>query len=671
MKNSKQIIILFIQLISQNIFGQIHEHNMDKNIRPQDDIYYHVNGNWLKITEIPADKSRWGSFDQLRENTDSMSLNLLNQLLKGNYPKGSDEQKIKDLYWSILNFNVRNKDSMYPLYPYFDKIDKLKSKMDLLSYIINMSMEEKDPFLGIYVDNHMKRSSEYAVYLGNSELGLGRDYYQKNDTKSKETLEKYTEYIDILYRLIFKEESANFGSKYVNFEKSIAKTLLTVEESRNPDLQYNPIAVKEFNSKISKFPIEAYLKIQNYNVDTVIIGELNYYKSLDDIIDYNNLNFLKKYLKIQLLNQHMKVLSMDLDSIHFEFYGKYLSGKKKQQSIEKRALKSLNETFGETLGKIYVKHAFPPKSKEIAIEMVEYLKKSFRNHIKELTWMSSETKEKALLKLQKITVKIGYPDKWKDYSIMDIKGTEDSGSYFSNMREYHMWNQLDAVSRVGKSVNRLEWGMNPQTVNAYYNPLNNEIVFPAAILQPPFFNPLANPAINFGGIGAVIGHEITHGFDDGGCQFDGDGNLNNWWTPIDMEKFKLSTKSLVEQFNKYEPLPGVFVNGEFTLGENIADLGGVSVAFDALKLYLKDHPSKKMTTSDYSIEKEFFMSWSTIWRAKLRDEELINKIKTDPHSPGYYRAIGPLTNLNAFYKTFNLQPTDKMYKAKSKRITIW
>jgi putative endopeptidase len=361
----------------------------------------------------------------------------------------------------------------------------------------------------------------------------------------------------------------------------------------------------------------------------------------------------------------MSSLSRDCDSIQFEFYGKQVYGQNQQRTMEKRGLETVNSMLGEALGKSYVAAAFSPESKAKAVELVSYLKKSFKKHIVELKWMSDSTKMKALYKLSTIVVKIGYPDKWKDYSKLEM----NSNLYFDLAKAQRKWSTEENRAKLGKPVDKTEWGMSPQTVNAYYNSSYNEIVFPAAIMQSPFFSFQSNPAQNFGGIGAVIGHEISHGFDDGGSQYDGDGNLKNWWSDEDKAKFQKATKALEAQFNAYEPLPKLFVNGKFTLGENIADLAGASVAFDALRMYMKNHPEEK--GKETYAEKDFFISWATIWRSKMRDKFLTNMIKTDPHSPGNYRAIGPLVNLDAFYEIFQVKEGDKLYKKPEERIVIW
>ena len=363
-------------------------------------------------------------------------------------------------------------------------------------------------------------------------------------------------------------------------------------------------------------------------------------------------------------------MTKELDEIDFDFYSRQLRGQQEQRAMDKRGLEFVNGSAGELLGKLFVKDNFPPEAKASAEEMVSYLFKSFELHISNLEWMSAETKVKALEKLSKFTVKIGYPDKWRDYSKLEIYSHNEDQALFRNLLNLKKWRYNYMFNKIGQPVDRSEWGMSPQTVNAYFSPSNNEIVFPAAILQYPFYDFRADAAVNFGGMGAVIGHEISHSFDDSGALYDGDGNLKNWWTEEDEQKFKAAGEALAEQYSKYEPVEGVFVNGKFTLGENIGDLGGVSVAFDALKMYLNDHGNLG-EIDGFTQEQRFFISWATIWRTKATDESLKNQVNTDSHSPGYYRAFGPIINVDGFFEAFDIKPGDKMYKAPADRIRIW
>lgn len=639
--------------------------HMDTAVRPQDDFYSYVNGNWMKTAEIPSDKARWGSFDELREHTDDAVLKILKESLNQNFTNGSDGQKIADLYKSYVDFETRNKLGTSPIKPYLEKIDAIKNFKDLYAYLLEVAPEGGNPFFAAGVNAHMKNSDINAVYLGGGNLGLGRSYYQKVDDKNTETLAQYAAYISSMYSRIDQRTRDLKGPKVVAFEKEIASYLKTIEESRDAQKRYNPVAVADLGKMVKNIDIAKYIKELGFTADTVIIGELNYYQNLDKILSPQNLPQIKEYLKFGVMDNAAGYLTKELDELSFDFYDRKLRGQKEQRDLDKRGLEFVNRLAGELLGKLYVKENFPPEAKATCEELVQYLVKSFNLHIQNLDWMSEDTKVKALEKLSKFTVKIGYPDKWKDYSKFTA-GT----SLFENVRNAKIWSFQRNLEKQNQPVDKSEWGMTPQTVNAYYSPLFNEIVFPAAILQVPFYDYKADAAVNFGGIGAVIGHELSHGFDDSGSQYDGNGNLNNWWTEADKEKFEAATNALVAQFEAYEPVEGVFVNGRFTLGENIGDLGGSSVAFDALKMYLKDKGNPGLIDG-FTPEQRFFLSWATIWRTKTTNEFVVNQVKTDPHSPAQYRAFAPIVNLDAFHEAFNTKPGDKLYKAKEDRIKIW
>lgn len=638
---------------------------MDKTVRPQDDFYNFVNGNWMKTVEIPADKARWGSFDELREHTDEASLAILKSLLDEKHEAGSDAQKIGDLYRSYVDFTNRDKLGTNPIKPYLAKIDAINNLEDLYNYLVEVTPNGGNPFFGAYVYAHMKNSDVNAVYLGAASLGLGRSYYQNEDEKNQQTLGQYSEYISTLYSKVDQKTRDLKGPKIVGFEKEIASKLKTIEESRDAQKRYNPVAVKDLPSMVKNLDLSKYLKDIGFEADTVIISELKYFESMDELINSQNLPKLKEFLKFNLMNGATSYLTKDLDELSFDFYGKKLKGQQEQRALDKRGLEFVNGSVGELLGKLYVAQHFPTEAKEACAELVGYLIKAFEVRISNLDWMSPVTKEKALEKLSKFTVKIGYPDKWKDYSKLTV-----GNSLFENVRNINRWAFEENRSKQGKPVDKSEWGMSPQTVNAYYSPLFNEIVFPAAILQAPFYDYKADIAVNFGGIGAVIGHELSHGFDDSGSHYDGNGNLNDWWTEEDKSRFDAATDALVKQFESYEPVPGVFVNGRFTLGENIGDLGGTAVAFEALNMYLKDKGDPGLIDG-YTPAQRFFMSWATIWRTKTTDEFVVNQVKTDPHSPAQYRAVGPIINMDAFHEAFDTKEGDKMYVPKDKRIVIW
>lgn len=643
---------------------------MDTSVRPQDDFYSFVNGTWMKTAKIPADKPSWGSFNQLRETTDNNSLLLLDNILKEKFENGSEGQKIQALYETYMDMNKRNADGLNPIKSDLAKIDAIKNLSDLQKYLTEATRRGENAFYGWGVDGDLKNSKMNAVYLGDASFGLGRDYYQKESPKNAETIAEYKKYVaKVLTEIGYKNADAVAG-QIVDFEKKMAKTLLTNEQIRDANLQYNPKTLPELKTLVKNVNLAKYLADAGVNTDKVIIGELNYYKNLDTFLTEKNIPLIKDYLKFHLTSGSAGYLNQKMDDLKFDFYSKYLQGQKEQRALNKRALSLINGVLGEAFGKVYVEKYFTPEAKAQMMTYVDYLKKSFAMHINNLAWMSSVTKQKAMDKLNKFTVKIAYPDKWKDYSKLQLKSEKDGGTLYSNLQNVESWSYNKEVEKIGKPVDKSEWGMSPQTVNAYYNPVNNEIVFPAAILQPPFFNPNADAAVNFGGIGAVIGHEMTHGFDDSGAQFDGDGNLKDWWTAEDKTNFEKATKSLASQYDKYEPVKDVHVNGTFTNGENIADLGGVNIAYDALQMYLKDkgNPGK---IDGYTPEQRFFLSWATVWRTLSTDKYLTNQVKTDPHSPGFFRSFGPLVNTDAFYKAFDLKEGDKLYKKPEERIKIW
>ena len=642
---------------------------MDTTVRPQDDFYNYVNGTWAKTAKIPADKPTWGSFHILREKTDENCLLILDNLLKENFAQGTEGQKIKDLYESFIDWKKRDAEGLKPIEGLLTKIDNIKTLADLQKYLEEVTPEGENPICawGVYAD--MKDSNMNTVYLGNFSIGMGRDYYQKDNKENTEALQKYQDYVMAIFKVLKDDKAAEKAKQMVNFERSVAKLMLTNEEDRNPNLSYNPQTMAELSKLVKNINLPQLLKNVGVNTDKVVVSEIRLYKQYDKFINEKNLPLIKDYLKYQLVADNASNLTKELDELSFNFYSKELQGQQEQRPMNKRALSVINGILGEAFGKLYVEKYFPPKAKEEMVTLVDYLKKSFAQHIKDVTWMSDATKEKALAKLNKFTVKVGYPDKWEDYSKLTIEPAAKT-VYFANLQRVSEWAYQKSLEKVGKPVDKTKWGMSPQTVNAYYNPLYNEIVFPAAILQPPFFNFEADPAVNFGGIGAVIGHEMTHGFDDSGAEFDGDGNLKNWWTPEDKKNFENATKALAKQYDQYEPVKGVFVNGTFTSGENIADLGGVNIAFDALQMYLKDKGNVSKI-SNFTQEQRFFISWGTVWRTLSTDKYLTNQVKTDPHSPGYFRSFGPLVNVDAWYKAFDVKEGDKLYKKPEDRVKIW
>lgn len=665
----KYFALAIAATVSATVVAQQHQainpDFMDTSVRPQDDFYNYVNGNWMKTAEIPSDRARWGSFDELRENTDEATLAILNASLERTHEAGSEGQKIADLYQSFTDFDARDRAGIEPIKPFLQQIDAIQDFDGLYQYLVASAPIDGNPLFGAYVSAHMKNSDINALYLGAADLGLGRAYYQKEDAANTKTLEDYNNYINRLLPKAGQRTRDLKGPKIIAFEKELARHMLTVEQIRDASLQYNPVAVADLKEMVSHIDIAQYLRDLGFTADTVIIEELSYYQELDELLVPENLETIKDLLRFHLVDGAATRLTRELDEISFDFWGRTLQGQQEQRPLDKRGLAFVNSVAGEMLGKLYVTAHFPAAAKEAAREMVNYLVRSFEHHIQQLDWMSAATKEKALEKLSRFNVKIGYPDKWKDYSELKV-----GSALFENVLNARRWRFEENRAKQDKPVDKTEWGMTPQTVNAYYNPLYNEIVFPAAILQSPFYDYKADAAVNFGGIGAVIGHELSHGFDDSGSQYDGAGNLNNWWTDQDRAKFEQATEALAAQYGTYQPVPGVFVNGRFTLGENIGDLGGVSVAYDALKMYLNDkgNPGK---IGGFTQQQRFFLSWATIWRTKTTDEFVVNQVKTDPHSPAQYRAVGPLVNVNGFYEAFDIKAGDKLFLPKTERIVIW
>ena len=640
---------------------------MDTSLRPGDDFYNYVSGSWMKTAKIPADKPAWGSFYMLMEKTDEQCLSILNDLLQKEYPKGSEGEKIQTLYKEYISWDKRNADGLKPLELYFQKIDAIHSLNDLQNYLQEMTSKRANHIcpIGVYAD--MKNSKMNAVYLGNFALGLGKDYYQKENPSNTEALAKYQDYVADIFKVLKDPLPQEKAKQIVAFEKNIAKYMLTSEEENNPNLSYNPVTTKELSTLVKNLNLPELLEKVGVHTDGVILTEIGLYKHYDTFINEKNLPLIKDYLRYKLVTLNSNFLTQELNDLTFNFYNKYLMGQQEQRPMNKRALELINGILGEAFGKLYVEKYFPEKAKDQMLTLIDYLKKSFAQHIKNVTWMGDTTKEKAMEKLHKFSVKVGYPDKWEDYSKLTMN---PEVSLFENITQVGEWAFQKALDKVGKEVDKTKWVLPPQTVNAYYDPTSNEIVFPAGILQPPFFSFEADPAVNFGGIGGVIGHEMTHGFDVSGAEFDANGNLQNWWEPADKENFQKATEALAKQYDQYEPVKGIFVNGTMTNVENIADLGGVNIAFDALQMYLKDHGSVGKI-SGFTQEQRFFLAWASVWRTLSTDQYITNQIKVDPHSPDYLRAFAPLTNVDSWYKAFDVKEGDKLYRKPEDRVKIW
>lgn len=648
---------------------------MDKKVKPTDDFFRYVNGTWLDNTQIPNDRTRWGSFDELRQKTDEDALLILKEASKNPiYKSNTDQGKAINMYRSIMDTLSRNKQGIEPLKPYLAKINAIKTTTDLQKLLAEVSPEIGLGFFRIDVGVDAKNSNRNVINVGPGSLGLAdRDYYVSDEADSKEKRAKYVLHVAKMLQLIGEQpaEAQTQAERILAFETAMSKPRFDRVERRDRRKSYNPMTVSDLQNIVTSLNWKEYLtQVGLPKADSIIVSQPKYMAALENLLKENNISDWKAYMKWTLLNKTANLLSTKIEKANWEFYGKTLTGAVKQRPLDERALQVINNTVGEALGKLYVEKKFPAEAKAKAEKMIQNIFAAFETRINNLSWMSADTKKSAIAKLKKSRIKIGYPDKWEDYSALNIIAPEDGGNYFENSKNFSKWAYNKEIAELNKAVDKEKWGMSPQTVNAYYNPSYNEIVFPAAILQPPFYDYKADEAVNYGGIGAVIGHEISHGFDDSGARYNADGNLVDWWTAEDLKQFTALTGALAAQYSALQPLPGTFVDGKFTLGENIGDLGGVNAAYDGLQLYLKSNGNPGLIDG-YTPEQRFFISWATIWRSKMRDEALKNQVKTDPHSPGMYRGYVPLQNVDSFYEAFKIQPNDGMYIAPEKRVKIW
>jgi endothelin-converting enzyme/putative endopeptidase len=681
----KQKISVLMLIGSLCIYGQgnktktspgINLADMDQKVKPTDDFYRYVNGSWLDKSEIPSDKTSYGSFAILFEKTEKDALNILKDAVNNpKYKADSDQGKTVTFYKSIIDTVSRNAQGINPIKKYLEKINAIKNNEDLLKLMIEMEPIGGIGFFSIGVGADDKDSNKNTLFLSPGSVGLpDRDYYISEEKDVVETREKYVAHLGRMLNFFEDDLPANNlkkAQKILDFEIELSKPRLDRVERRDSRKQYNPMTLPELQKMVPAVNWVDYFSGLGFKkIDTIIVSQPRYMLALQTIFSGDKLEECKQYMRWCLLGRTAGQLSNKISDANFDFYGKTLNGTKKRRPLEERALQTVNGSIGEALGKLYVDKMFPPEAKAKAEKMIQNVIAAYKVRINGLTWMSAATKVKAVEKLDKMIIKIGYPNKWQDYSTLNIKAANEGGSYLENVNAISLWNFKDDMEKLDKPVDKTEWFMSPQTVNAYYNPSYNEIVFPAAILQPPFYNYQADEAINYGGIGAVIGHEISHGFDDQGARYNADGNLVDWWTEADMKQFEALGAALADQYSAVEVLPGVKVDGKFTLGENIGDLGGVNAAYDGLQLYLKTQP-KQTLIDGFTPEQRFFISWGTVWRSKSREEALKTQVKTDPHSPGEIRGFLPLLNVDAFYQAFNIKPGDKMYVVPEKRVKIW
>ncbi|WP_370587048.1 M13 family metallopeptidase [Undibacterium sp. FT79W] len=641
----------------------------DKSVKPQEDFYRHVNGTWLKNAQIPSDRSSAGAFMDLREAVVPRLHAIIDGLAKAKNASGSDAQKISDLYASFMDTKSIEAAGLKPLQADFAKIDALTDKKQipvLMAWLNRISVTA--PYdIQVHQDN--KDSTKYVLDIAQSGLALpDRDYYLKDDdAKLKDTRSKYLKHIETMLTMSGDKEAAKNAAAILAFETELAKVQWTKVDLRDPIKAYNKVEISKINELTAGYDWNAYLKELGVTgkIDYVIVSQPSYLVGMNKVLQETSLDTIKAYFKWHLLSSVASQLPKQYSDENFAFFSKTLRGVPEQEIRWKRGVRLVDSGMGESLGKLYVAKYFPADSKAKMEKLVANLLLAYKESIDTLDWMSPETKKEAQAKLATFMPKIGYPNKWKDYSALHIT----KGDAVGNLRAIRSFAAQTELNKLGKPIDRDEWGMTPQTVNAYYNPEMNEIVFPAAILQPPFFNPKADDAVNYGGIGTVIGHEISHGFDDQGAQYDGAGNLRDWWTKEDHVKFAAKTAALVKQYNAFSPVPGYNVNGELTLGENIADNSGLAISYKAYQLSLGGKPAPVI--NGLTGNQRFFTGFGQVWRGKLREQEAIIRIKTDPHSPGEFRANGSLRNMTPFYQSFGVKEGDKMYLPPAERVTIW
>lgn len=645
--------------------------NMDKSIHPGDDFYRFVNGNWIINNPIPDEYSRYGSFEQLAEENEENLATLLEAIQKDKQAvHGSNRQKIRDFYNSALDTITQTEKGIAAIDFLLNRIQDLETREELAEIIAFLHQKGIGPLFGLRAAQDRKNSEEMIANLFQGGLGMSdRDYYLNDDSRSKEIRENYELFVETLFKLSGKtaEQARKARKEVMDIETHLAEASMTRLERRNPHATYNKKTTDELRNLAPDIDWSAYFSHRNIDIQALNVSQPEFLKSASHLIQSRDISQWQTYLKWNVLRSAAPFIGESFEDAHFEFYGRVMTGAESQRERWKRALATLNGSLGEALGQEYVEAYFPASSKERMVELVEFLREAFHQRIAQLEWMSQETKEEAFAKLETMNVKIGYPDKWTDYSELEI----NDQPYVLNILAARQFNIRRNLEEIGEPVDRDKWFMSPQTVNAYYSPSMNEIVFPAAILQPPFFYPHGDDAVNFGAIGMVIGHEMTHGFDDQGRQYARDGNLRDWWTEEDSRRFEERAEVLVEQYNNYVMLDTLTINGRLSLGENIADLGGLTIAYHALlnKLERDGRPEK---IDGFTPEQRFFISYAQIWRNNMRDQRLMQQLNEGPHSPGEARVNGIVYNMEAFYKAFDIDPENSTrFIEPDQRAEIW
>ena len=639
---------------------------MDKSTTPGKDFYAYAGGTWMKENQIPADRSRWGMFDQLREEADANVHKILEEQVAAKPDAGTNARKMADFYGTYVDTKAIDAKGFAAAKPGLDAIDKAKTLEDIVKIMGRPDMSVDAP-IGMDVSLDQKNPDRYIVEVGQSGLGLPeREYYLKTDAQFTEIRAKYEAHIAKVLGMVGDKKAAANAKAIVALETKIAEASWAVADRRERDKTYNPRTIAELQKDAPSFPWKAYLDAQGFGAQPgVVVSEVTAIPKLAQIFSSTPVATWKTYLTYHFLKSSADVLPSELDKEVFDFYGRTLNGQPEQRGRWKRGVLATNGALGDAVGELYVARYFKPKAKSEMDQLVENLRKAYATRIQGVDWMTADTKKLALEKLASFLPKIGYPSKWKNYSSLEVV----AGDAFGNATRTRLWQHEEMKAKLAKPSDREEWFMTPQTVNAYYNPVFNEVVFPAAILQPPFFDAEADPAVNYGGIGGVIGHEMGHGFDDQGAKSDAKGVLRNWWATADVDAFKKRTDVLADQYAQFEPLPGTKVNGRLTLGENIGDVGGSTVAYRAYQMSLGGKPAP--VVDGFTGDQRFFLGWAQVWRSLYRDQALRNQVMTDPHSPAMYRVNGVVRNHDAWYKAFDVKEGDPLYVAPEKRVRIW
>ena len=642
--------------------------NLDTTAVPQNDFYQYACGGWMANNPLTPEYSRFGSFDKLALNNLEQVNGLIQDIASKKHSKGSIEQKIGDVYNMAMDTARRDQEGIAALQKTLDEIEGISSR-DVLSEALGRAMEFG--LWGMYVDADAMNSSMNILneYQGGFALGE-KEYYIDNDEHTRMIREEYLKYIERLFGLYGFEDGAARAKTVMRLETRIAKSAFNNVELRDPQANYNKMSIGELQELVPQVNWTVYFAAFGIAPDSLSVGQIPHLQEVGRMLDDEPLEDLKTLFTWQVLDGSASFLTSDIYNAHFDFYGRVLSGREEPSPLWKRAVGMVNGTLGEAVGQMYVKKYFPEENKERMLALVHNLQKALGIRIENLAWMSDETKARAIEKLNAITIKIGYPDTWRDYSKLDV---DASLPYYTNIQRAAKFEQDYSLSYLGKPVDKSKWYMTPQTVNAYYNPSSNEICFPAGILQYPFFDMNADDAFNYGAIGVVIGHEMTHGFDDQGCQFDKDGNMVNWWTKEDKAAFDARTKVMEEAFNRIEVAPGVHANGAFTLGENIADHGGLQVAYLAFCLNEESKPEadRLQTRDGFTPAQRFFLAYANVWAGNIRPEEILQRTKSDPHSLGRWRVNGALPQINAWYEAWGVTEESPMYVAPENRVSIW